>query len=335
MCCELCITCGVLACDTLLLCGWPHVMHCCVWMMWQVMNMIKTNTGTLELIVHIKNNTRAHASAANGSASRGSAPVAPAHAPKGGFAMRNTQHEKLIRGDFATIPVCIDGYTPEVHCAVALLDDNRDRNRYVDILPYDDTRVKLQAGDSDYFNGNHVGAVVHDRALRWIACQGPLASTAADFWQMVWEQRVSVVCMLTALFESKPKCFKYWPDARDDFGDFTVALQAVEQQDGFVVRTFNVTRSDSFTDGGRTVYHCHFQGWPDHGVPDDPAVFLRYVAHVQHLKAVSRATAQPTVLHCSAGIGRTGVFMLAELGVALLQRNEARVVDPWAWLLWS
>lgn len=98
----------------------------------------------------------------------------------------------------------------------------------------------------------------------------------------------------------------------------------MEQEDGFLVRTFNVTRNDSFTDGGRTVHHCHFQGWPDHGVPDDPAVFLRYMAYVQQLKAAARVTAQPTVLHCSAGIGRTGVFMLAELGVALLQRNEVR-----------
>lgn len=70
------------------------------------------------------------------------------------------QHEKLIRGDFAAIPVCIDGYDASVHCGVALLDDNRDRNRYVDILPYDDTRVKLRAGDSDYFNGTGVGACV-------------------------------------------------------------------------------------------------------------------------------------------------------------------------------
>lgn len=155
--------------------------------------------------------------------------------------------------------------------------------------------------------------------LRWIACQGPLQETANHFWTMVWENQVSVICMLTKLFERRPKCYKYWPDELEMYGDITVQIVSVEAGEGYIIRSFHVTRTGQAT---RLVHHCQFEAWPDHGVPDQPTDFLRFFDKVQELKSHTNSTTAPLLLHCSAGIGRTGVFILTELGIATLQRGH-------------
>ena len=159
------------------------------------------------------------------------------------------------------------GYKKERDCSVAIKPINAPRNRYRDILPYDDTRVKLSA-EQDYINANRVHMEAGPAALRYIASQGPKEATAGHFWQMVWEQGVSVICMLTSLVEaSRPKCFQYWPTtgAQEHDSGLTVTLAAETEVAGHTRRTLEVTRGDE----KRTVNLVQFSQWPDHGVPDE------------------------------------------------------------------
>jgi len=227
----------------------------------------------------------------------------------------------VVSGDYYDIPDEFEGFDEEADCMKAIAQENEDRNRYTDILPYDATRVKLLAGDgSDYINANHVSFKDGDVELHYIASQGPLDETVADFWQMVWEQKVSLICMMTGLVErGRIKCHKYWPDEgqTQSFGLLSIKAIAETDEDGFMIRTFVVTNGND----ERQVTQCHFGSWPDHGVPAEAGAFLRFVAEVEAVKGLT----SPTVLHCSAGIGRTGVLALTQIALALMQKG--RVAD--------
>ncbi|KAL8615564.1 hypothetical protein ACOMHN_016141 [Nucella lapillus] len=205
----------------------------------------------------------------------------------------------------------------------ARLEENINKNRYRDISPYDQTRVVLKnCGTGDYVNANYVNMEIPVSGIinRYIAAQGPLPNTCTDFWQMVWEQQSSLVVMLTTKVErGRVKCHQYWPQLyeTEDFGALQITCVKEEETPSFAFRDFNLTHVE--TSEERHIRHMQYIAWPDHGVPDDPSDFLHFVIKVRQARA---AMVEPTVVHCSAGIGRTGVLITMETALCLMEANQ-------------
>ncbi|XP_063233077.1 tyrosine-protein phosphatase non-receptor type 4 isoform X2 [Bacillus rossius redtenbacheri] len=202
---------------------------------------------------------------------------------------------------------------------------NQAKNRYHDIWPYDATRVVLVAGTSgDYINANYVNMEIPGSGIinRYIATQGPLPGTVADFWQMVLEAQSTLVVMVTPLAErGRSKCHKYWPQPGEagEFGHLRVAClkEEADETGSFVFREFRLTCPE--TQEERHISHMQYLAWPDHGVPEDSTRFLQFARRVRQARA---GMVEPTVVHCSAGIGRTGVLVLMETAMCLVEANE-------------
>ncbi|XP_064781443.1 receptor-type tyrosine-protein phosphatase kappa-like isoform X4 [Oncorhynchus masou masou] len=231
---------------------------------------------------------------------------------------------------------------------VAKKDTNRTKNRYGNIIAYDHSRVILQPMEddpsSDYINANYIdvsGAassigerVRHDRpSLIWlyrdgyqrpshyIATQGPVHETVYDFWRMVWQEQSACIVMVTNLVEvGRVKCYKYWPDDAEVYGDFKVTFVEVEPLAEYVVRTFTLERR-GFNEL-REVKQFHFTGWPDHGVPYHATGLLSFIRRV---KISNPPSAGPIVVHCSAGAGRTGCYIVIDIMLDMAEREG--VVD--------
>ncbi|XP_045696282.1 tyrosine-protein phosphatase non-receptor type 3 isoform X5 [Phyllostomus hastatus] len=208
---------------------------------------------------------------------------------------------------------------PGLAITVAKLPQNLDKNRYKDVLPYDTTRVLLQ-GSEDYINASYVNMEIPaaDLVNKYIAAQGPLPHTCAQFWQVVWDQKLPLIVMLTTLTErGRTKCHQYWPDPPDvaEHGNFHIRCQSEDCTIAYVFREMLVTNTQ--TGEEHTVTHLQYVAWPDHGVPDDSSDFLEFVNYVRSL----RVDAEPVLVHCSAGIGRTGVLVTMETAMCLIERN--------------
>ncbi|KAL5007539.1 hypothetical protein ScPMuIL_016345 [Solemya velum] len=205
----------------------------------------------------------------------------------------------------------------------ARLDVNIKKNRYRDISPYDQTRVFLEKStNGDYINASYVNMEIPGSNVinHYIATQGPLPNTCIDFWQMVWEQRSSLILMLTSIVErGRVKCHQYWPDLYEttDLGVLKIICVNEEETVSFAFREFNITHIK--TEEERRVSHMQYIAWPDHGVPDDPADFLDFVMSVHQKRS---GMTEPTVVHCSAGIGRTGVFITMETAIHLIEFSQ-------------
>ncbi|XP_053910515.1 receptor-type tyrosine-protein phosphatase kappa isoform X2 [Cuculus canorus] len=183
---------------------------------------------------------------------------------------------------------------------------NQSKNRYKSIIPYDHCRVVLQHSDTGngYINASYVDSYRSPRFF--IAAQGPLPGTVVDFWQMVWQEKTSIIVMLTGLVEqNKTKCERYWPEQEQVYGDFTVTLNNTRTTTGLVTRNFCLQKAGCALP--RVVEQFHFLLWPDHGVPRNSAQLLCLVEVVNKRKM--EASAGPVLVHCSAGIGRTGTFI--------------------------
>ncbi|XP_071436492.1 receptor-type tyrosine-protein phosphatase alpha-like [Pithys albifrons albifrons] len=194
---------------------------------------------------------------------------------------------------------------------------NQSKNRYKSIIPYDHCRVVLQPSDTgnDYINASYVDS--YRSPHFFIAAQGPLAETVVDFWQMVWQEKTSVIVMLTGLVEqNKIKCEQYWPEHEEAYGDFTVTLNNTRTTTGLVIRTFCLQKAGCALP--RVVEQFHYLLWPDHGVPRNTSQLLCLVAVVN--KRSLEAPAGPVLVHCSAGIGRTGTFIALDF---LLKMGKA------------
>lgn len=208
-------------------------------------------------------------------------------------------------------------------------DENRRKNRYKDIHPYDDTRVKLISQENDYINANHLSMSAVNRTYWFVACQGPLPHTCGDFWQMTWEQGSRMVVMVAAETENgMVKCEKYWPEVEGEegsltFGDFKVTLTRTAANEAYAIR--GVRLRNLKTNEKRTVWQLQYTSWPDHGVPLNCTAFLAFVDEVRSVRTRLMGDADqplwPTVIHCSAGIGRTGVLVMIELCLAKLERG--------------
>ncbi|XP_067345489.1 receptor-type tyrosine-protein phosphatase H-like isoform X12 [Channa argus] len=196
----------------------------------------------------------------------------------------------------------------------AVLPENKPKNRFNNVLPYDWSRVRLTthlSGTSDYINANYMPGFNSNR--EYIATQGPLPSTVNDFWRMIWEQRVMGIVMVTNCTEGgRTKCEQYWPANRNPclYDKLEVTMIYEQQEPNWTLREFNVKHRNSSE--SRTVKHFHFTAWPDHGVPQSTEVLIQFRALVrQHIER--QGNGAPTVVHCSAGVGRTGTIIALDV----------------------
>ncbi|XP_020807612.1 tyrosine-protein phosphatase non-receptor type 61F isoform X1 [Drosophila serrata] len=206
---------------------------------------------------------------------------------------------------------------------------NRGLNRYRDVNPYDHSRIVLKRGSVDYINAN---LVKMERAARkYILTQGPLEDTVGHFWLMVWEQASTAILMLNKLMEKKQiKCHLYWPNEMGadkalklPHVKLTVELVRCETYQNFVRRWFKLT--DLETQQSREVLQFHYTTWPDFGIPGSPDAFLKFLQQVRDSGCLSRDVG-PAVVHCSAGIGRSGTFCLVDCCLVLIdQYGECNV----------
>lgn len=255
------------------------------------------------------------------------------------------QYEEFLRGKLENIAGLIDrlgdnkdaGFIKEYGnivdgqsnpCTISMKDEHKHLNRYVNIVAYDKNRVKIQEPSqhtfkTDYINASHVNGATN----KYIATQGPVPDSMAAFWQMIWEQNVSLVVMVTSEVEGgKLKCHRYWPDQYErtaTYGIITVAHQLTEVRATFIIRHFEITREKSKTP--RRITQFAYTGWPDHGCPETTADLLQFRAAVRENHY---ATKGPMLVHCSAGVGRTGTFIgLDRFLDEAVARSKAGVLD--------
>ncbi|XP_041271178.1 receptor-type tyrosine-protein phosphatase eta-like isoform X2 [Onychostruthus taczanowskii] len=200
----------------------------------------------------------------------------------------------------------------------AELPENRGKNRYNNVLPYDISRVKLsnQSSGADYINANYMPGYNSKKAF--IAAQGPLPNTIEDFWQMIWEKSIYSIVMLTKCVEqARTKCEQYWPDKQPkSYGDIIVTMVSEVVLPEWTIRDFTVEKSN--TPESHTVRQFHFTSWPDHGVPETTDLLINF-RHLVHEYNSQNPVDSPTLVHCSAGVGRTGTFIAID---RLIQQME-------------
>jgi len=205
------------------------------------------------------------------------------------------------------------------------------KNRYGNVLPIDDTRVVLShtgVVGSDYINANYIDGWRRERAF--IATQAPVPGSIQDFWRMIWEENSSIIVMATREVEmGKVKCHKYWPDEGGVVQCGAVEVSFVSYQDvntDFGVRKLLLT--DMQRTQSREVTQYCLKTWPDQGVPSDPAIVIRLILEVRRENEIARARGDgsgPVVVHCSAGIGRTGTYFAVDIGMQRM--DELGTID--------
>ncbi|KAM6273728.1 receptor-type tyrosine-protein phosphatase eta isoform 2-T2 [Porphyrio hochstetteri] len=201
----------------------------------------------------------------------------------------------------------------------AELAENRGKNRYNNVLPYDISRVKLSSQSSatdDYINANYMPGYSSKKAF--IAAQGPLPNTIEDFWRMIWEKNIYSIVMLTKCVEqARTKCEQYWPDRQPkSYGDIIVTMVSEIVLPEWTIRDFTVEKAN--TPESHTVRQFHFTSWPDHGVPETTDLLINF-RHLVHEYSSQNPIDSPTLVHCSAGVGRTGTFIAID---RLIQQIE-------------
>jgi len=204
------------------------------------------------------------------------------------------------------------------------MEVNASKNRYANVIAYDHSRVILQTVDgmpgSDYINANYCDGYRKQNA--YVATQGPLQETFGDFWRMCWELRTSTIVMMTKLEErTRIKCDQYWPTrGSETYGQMTVTISDVQELATYCIRTFHVCRT-GYSER-REIKQLQFTAWPDHGVPEHPAPFLQFLRRVRSLNVPDSG---PLVVHCSAGVGRTGCFIVID---SMLERiKHEKMID--------
>ncbi|KAL3641804.1 tyrosine protein phosphatase 1 [Castilleja foliolosa] len=197
-------------------------------------------------------------------------------------------------------------------CTVALDSTNYSKNRYTDVLPFDDNRVILeQSADyrssaKGYINASFV--MTSENVSRFIATQGPLSHTSEDFWEMIFQCRCPVIVMLTRLIDNYNtlKCIDYFQaeDGPREFGNICIATKWIQTLDSsLVLRCLEVKHNES-DEAPLSVLHVQYPEWPDHGVPKDTLAVREVFKRISNVPP----SLGPIVVHCSAGIGRTGTY---------------------------
>ncbi|XP_032381499.1 receptor-type tyrosine-protein phosphatase C isoform X3 [Etheostoma spectabile] len=214
---------------------------------------------------------------------------------------------RLFLHEFQSIPRIFSRYNVKE----AKKPCNVPKNRYVDILPYDHNRVQLTTGNgetgSDYINASFIDG--YKESKKYIAAQGPKDETVSDFWRMVWEQQSSIIVMVTRCEEgNRVKCAQYWPSPDREteiFSEFIVKLNSEDRCPDYTIRHLSLTNKRE-KNSEREVTHIQFMSWPDHGVPGEPHLLLKLRRRVNAFKNFFSG---PIVVHCSAGVGRTGTYI--------------------------
>ncbi|NXE07384.1 PTPRJ phosphatase, partial [Lophotis ruficrista] len=201
----------------------------------------------------------------------------------------------------------------------AELAENRGKNRYNNVLPYDISRVKLSdqsSANDDYINANYMPG--YNSKKEFIAAQGPLPNTIEDFWRMIWEKNIYSIVMLTKCVEqARTKCEQYWPDKQSkSYGDIVVTMVSEIVLPEWTIRDFAVVKPN--TPESHAVRQFHFTSWPDHGVPETTDLLINF-RHLVHEYNSQNPIDSPTLVHCSAGVGRTGTFIAID---RLIQQIE-------------
>nr|XP_061831838.1 receptor-type tyrosine-protein phosphatase C-like isoform X1 [Nerophis lumbriciformis] len=229
---------------------------------------------------------------------------------------------RLFLDEFQSIPRIF----PRLTMKEAKKPCNALKNRYVDILPYDHNRVQLRTGNGeagcDYINASFIDG--YNESKKYIAAQGPKEETVCDFWRMIWEQKSSIIVMVTRCEEgNKVKCVQYWPSPDREteiYEEFVVKLLSEDYFPDYIIRNLSLTnrREKSLE---REVTHIQFISWPDHGVPGEPHLLLKLRRQVNAFKDFFSG---PIVVHCSAGVGRTGTYIGIDAMMECLEA-ESRV----------
>ncbi|XP_014873798.1 phosphatidylinositol phosphatase PTPRQ isoform X2 [Poecilia latipinna] len=205
--------------------------------------------------------------------------------------------------EFSELPKLL----PDLATTDADLPWNKSKNRFLNIKPYNNNRVKLLSepgmAGSDYINASFVSGYLCPN--EFIATQGPLPSTVADFWRMIWETGSRTVAMLTQCYEKgRIRCHKYWPEDNKPmtvFSDILISKVSEEVLPDWTVRTLKVEKHGHYN----LVKHFNYTSWPEHGVPESCSTLIKFVKAVR----AHRHDNSTIVVHCSAGVGRTGVFV--------------------------
>ncbi|XP_055030835.2 phosphatidylinositol phosphatase PTPRQ [Misgurnus anguillicaudatus] len=206
--------------------------------------------------------------------------------------------------EFAELPK----FLPDLATSDADLPWNRSKNRFTNIKPYNNNRVKLLSEPgmpgSDYINASFVSGYLCPN--EFIATQGPLPSTVADFWRMIWETGTRTIVMLTQCFEKgRIRCHQYWPEDNKPvtvFADIVITKLTEDVRPDWTIRALRVERHGHYM----IVHHFNYTSWPEHGVPESSSTLIQFVKAVRSNRSNDNTT---IVVHCSAGVGRTGVFI--------------------------
>lgn len=242
---------------------------------------------------------------------------------------RMADDNKLFREEFNALPAC----PIQATCEAASKEENKEKNRYVNILPYDHSRVHLTpvegVPDSDYINASFING--YQEKNKFIAAQGPKEETVNDFWRMIWEQNTATIVMVTNLKERKEcKCAQYWPDQGCwTYGNIRVSVEDVTVLVDYTVRKFCIQQVGDMTNRKpqRLITQFHFTSWPDFGVPFTPIGMLKFLKKV---KACNPQYAGAIVVHCSAGVGRTGTFVVIDAMLDMM--HTERKVDVYGFV---
>ncbi|KAM8888436.1 receptor-type tyrosine-protein phosphatase C isoform 2-T2 [Synchiropus picturatus] len=234
------------------------------------------------------------------------------------YKLKAADEARLFLAEFQSIPRIFSRY----HVKEAKKTVNVPKNRYIDILPYDYNRVQLTTGNGetgcDYINASFIDGF--KELKKYIAAQGPKEETLGDFWRMIWEQKSSIIVMVTRCEEGKrPKCKQYWPSQNQDvetYEEFVVQLKSEELCPNYIIRHLTLMNKKEKS-SEREVTHIQFISWPDHGVPSEAHLLLKLRRRVNAFKNLFSG---PIVVHCSAGVGRTGTYISID---AMMESLEA------------
>jgi protein tyrosine phosphatase len=192
---------------------------------------------------------------------------------------------------------------------------------------------------SDYINANYIDGVHSNSKQAYIATQAPKPDTMEDFWRMCWEQNVQIIVMLTNLEEGgRVKAHQYWPKlGTKQFGSWSVTVVSTQDNEAYIIRTIELKKGfggglyqtrmnlDDDTLDKRIIYQYHYLVWPDMGVPEDPTSLLQLMDDVnQHHDNPDKS---PLVVHCSAGIGRTGTYVIIDTIIKKYREEEGLSID--------